>query len=429
MSTTGPVPTIVQRLRVYVEPAGTSTFAVDHTGTLGDFTDVPAQEGSISLELNQDTHNPAHVLQDVRDYQVEVVGKKGWSLSFTVPFAPTGVAASASKTGAAGPLSPLLGTIMGGEFRGRGSTAATGGWGSAGGGAVATASGFRAGGVAGVVISGVYYVSPIKSVIGSTVTLKRRFPSAPASGQAIYSGVTYYWTRDPNKSLQFIVEGQEANDRWVLLGGQGTVQPELTLDGEVQALTFEITGPKWLHAADAAGSADLNGTAIGNATYSNYEPITGHAGELIVRTNGVTTYTGSQVHASAINFENGMTYQPIPSPSGVEGVLRHRLVRASGTPPIAGSFATFYEDTARWTNKTNKTALMVFYRAGTTKGQAVAVDAPTVQVVNPQLEDQDNVKGQTVEFRGRMDDDAALPTSPSTAETEQGTSPWRIHLA
>src|SRR5690606_7000279 len=128
----------------YEEPA--NAFAVDHTGTLVDFADVPLAEGSHQLTLTQETHNPLHALQNVLDYQEEVLGKKSWTLNFTTPFAPTGTAAGDGDTAVAGAIQAMLKAVMGGEFRGTGSTAAAA-WSTAGAGTVADASGFRAGGI------------------------------------------------------------------------------------------------------------------------------------------------------------------------------------------------------------------------------------------------------------------------------------------
>lgn len=420
---TGPGPFRVHRLRVYVEPAGEANFGVDHTGTLGDFDDVPLAEGSHQLTLTQETHNPLHALQNVLDYQREVLGKKTWTLNFTTPFAATGVAAGDETTATAGTIQTLIKAVMGGEFLGTGSTAAAA-W-TAGGGTVAMATGFREGGVMKAAdTSGVVHMRPIKQVTGATggsIALKVKLPFAPASGAVIYSGATYYWTQDPDTSLQFIVEGEEQQNRWVCMGGQGTVTPQLALDGTIQTLQWAITGTRWLEGDEAAGS--IAGVALGNATYTNYSPITGHAGRLITQTNGTTAYTGASIDVNTLTFTPGATWTPITSPSGVEGVRRWRLTRASGTPMVAGTFGLPYVDYAQHDLRDTRANRLVFYQNGATAADSVAIEAPTVQYTDVQLPDQNGIAGAMVSFKGRLDGD----TTEGTA-SDLGKSPHRYHF-
>ncbi len=418
----GPTVSIVRRLRVYTEPAG--SFAVDHTGTLGDFADVPLAEGMPQLTLTQETKNPLQALQNLLDYQEEVLGKKSWTLQFTTPFAPTGVAAGDGTAASVGSIQTMLKAVMGGEHKGTGSTVATGGWSTAGGGDLATVAGFAANGFAGWAdTSGVVHFRPIKSKTGATggsLVLKVRFPGTPASGDVIYSGATYYWTQDPDTSLQFVVEGYEQQDRWVLLGGQGTVTPQLALDGSVQTLQWNITGCDWLEADEAAGSASIHGTALGSATYTNFNPITGQAGRCLVQTVGTQALTGATVDISAIAFSPGMTYQAIPSPSGKQGVLRYRLVRASGTPPVSGSFTTYFTSYADMDARDTKADKLVFYQNGVSAGSVAAIECGTVQFTNVQPVDSSGIQSETVEFKARLD------TGTSGTSSDLAKSPQRF---
>lgn len=420
---TGPGPFRVHRLRMYVEPA--ASFAVDHTGTLGDFVDVPLAEGSHQFSPLQATQNPLHALQNVLAYQEEVLGKKSWTLNFTTPLAATGVAAGNTTAATVGAIQTMLKALMGGEFKGTGTTAAAA-W-TAGGGTVAAAGGFREGGaIKWTDANGITHMRPIKQVTGATggtIALKVKLPSAPASGATIYSAATYYWTQDPNTSLQFIVEGEEEQNRWVAMGGQGTVTPQLALDGTIQTLQWQITGVDWLEGDEAAGSASISGTALGNATYTNYSPITGQSGRLLVQTSGTTTYTGATVDVSALTFTPGATMTPIASPSGVQGVKRWRLTRASGTPIVAGTFATYFADLAPFDARDTKADKLVFYQNGVTAADSYALEAPTVQYTDVQLPDQSGIAGVTVSFKGRLDAD----TTESTA-SDMGRSPFRYHF-
>lgn len=418
----GPTTLIAQRMRVYVEPAG--SYAEDHTGTLGDFVDVPFVEGSAQLTTTQETQNPSHVLQNMLDYQEEVLGKKVWSLTFDLPFYPSGSAVGDGVTASSNSaIHRLLKAVMGGAHLGTGTTVATGGWASSAAGDVAAAAGLSAGGLFGWADStGFVHTREIESVTSNTVTLKLGLPAAPASGDTVYTGATYYFTQDPDTSLQFIVEGQETEDRFVILGGQGTVTPTLSLDGTIQTLQFQLTGTKWLTANNAAGSGTIDGSALGKATFSNYRPITSQSGRFLVQTVGTATYSGSEVDIQALNVSSGMTKEMITSPNGVEGVVRFRMVRASGTPPAEGSFQTYYTARTNWTARDSKDDKAVYYQNGVSAGGIVAVSLPTVQFTDVQR-DGDTIASETVTVKARLDGDTS-----ETSATDLGRSPARFHL-
>ncbi len=411
MPGTGPSVSIVKRLRVYTEPNG--SFATDHSGTLGDFQDVPLAESGGQVQLTEETHNPATALQNVLDFQEKVVGKKTWSLTFTTPLAPTGTAAAQGTTAVQGAIGEMLKALMGGEFLGRGTTIAT--WATSAGGSVATASNLRAGGaVSWQDSNGQRHVREIETISGSNVTLKVGFPGVPSNADPLHAAATYYFTQDPDTSLQFLFEGQESTQRYVLMGGQGTVTPNLPLDGTIPTLQWNINGVDW---------TTLDSADIADATHTNYEPITGHVGRLLVGTVDTATYSGATVDAAGISFQPGMAFKAIPSPSGVNGVLRWHITRSSDQPPISGSFATYYEDNSYRTHLTNKTNLYVAYQNGVTAGEMTMLSAGTVQVLNVSDPDQAGIAGHSVEFAGRLD----AGTTETTA-TDLGRSPFRIHL-
>ena len=141
----GPTNSLPQRMRVAVEAAG--TLGVDKTGTLANFIDVPFAEGTAQLTLTQETHNPQQALQDIRDNQVEVLGKKSWSLVFNIPLYSSGVPATQGQAATGGALGRLLKALMGGEHKGQGTIVATGGWANSATGDVATGAGLLAGGL------------------------------------------------------------------------------------------------------------------------------------------------------------------------------------------------------------------------------------------------------------------------------------------
>jgi len=409
----------VQRIRVWSE----SSFAFDGTGTLANYTDLPIREGTAQMTLTRDSLDPQQNVQSRFEYREEVLGKRSATLTFVMNLAPTGTAANASTAAITSGLGRLLKAVMGGETLGQGSTSPA--MSSAINPAVATGHGsrFTAGGVMGWVnSSGVLEVREIESVSGDTVTLKHAFSAAPADGNVLFNAATYFLTEDPTESLQFIVEGAESDDRWLLLGGQAVGGMQIAIDptgAQLPSVTFNFTFADWKDSTET--TASLTGT-IGTATYSAYEPIVGHAGEFRAFTVGASTLsTSSLVHVSALAFTPAVSYAPVTSPNGTNTVLRWRAARAA--PPCEGSFTTPYESLTWFTGRNSRTDYSLMYRMGTAAGSTVVITAPTVQAINPQrVADASEIAAQTVQWKARRDTDVGSST------TAQAKSPWRIHI-
>lgn len=412
----------VQRLRVWSE----STFATDGTGTLANYTDVPAVEGSMTVQVMTDSIDPGQLQQYIHDYREEVLGKKSATLSFTMNLAPTGTAAVTATSAVTGALGTILKAVLGGETKAAGSTSSTGSTATVINVQSGHGSRFTAGGALGWTnASGVFEMREIESIATDAITLKHALSGSPANTDPIYNVASYFFTSDPTESLQFIAEGAESDDRWLLLGCQCTgMQMAIDVTGaQLPRITFTFAAANWLDSASTAGS--LTGT-IGAATYSNFTPISGHAGELRVFTVAASTLvTSSKVHASAIAFNPKVSFVPVTSPSGTNTIQRWR--RARQVPPVEGSWTEIYEGLTRFTARTSKTDYAVFYQIGTTAGSAVLISVPCVQVVNPQrAPDASQLAGQTVPWKARKDADVFISAAPAT--TDQGRSPFRIHL-
>lgn len=405
----------VQRIRMWSE----SSFAFDGTGTLANYTDLPIREGSAQMTLTQDSLDPMQMVQSRVEYREEVLGKRSATLTFQMNLSPTGTAATNAVAAITSPLGRLLKAVMGAETLGTGTTF-TGGTAVVP--TVVSATGFSAGGAIGWVnSSGLLEVREIESISGNAITVKHAFSASPTSGNAI-ACATYSLSEDPQESLQFIVDGVESDDRWLLLGGQAVGGMQIAVDPTGAALpsvTFNFTFANWRTSAET--TASLTG-AIGTATYSAYEPIVGHAGEFRVFTVGASTLTtSSRVHVSALAFTPSIAYAPVTSPNGTNTVLRWRASRAS--PPCEGTFTTFYEDLTWFTGRANRTDYNVVYQMGIAAGQTVVLTAPTVQAINPQrAADASQLAAQTLQWKARRDTDVGSST------TALSRSPWRVHI-
>jgi hypothetical protein len=400
-----------------------SSFAADGSGTLGNYTDVPFREGSCTVELTTDSHDPQQAVQTIDQYRKEVLGKRSAKLTMTLNLAPTGTAAAAATAAVQGALGKLLKASMGGEKLGTGSTAGSGSTASVIAASTGTGSQWESGSAMGWLnSSGQLEVREVQEVDTDDVTVKYAFSGSPSSSDVLYGAATYYLTQDPTESLQFLVAGVEAQDRWLLLGGQLTaIALAVAPDGSaLPSLQFTYEFATYLESDETAGSVT---GAMGIASYSNYNPIVGHAGDLRAPNVGqVTMLTSHRVHASAIAFTPKFSFVRVTSPSGEMTVLRWRRARVA--PVIEGSWTEPFQDLGRWQARDARTDKAVWYQMGRTAAATVMLSAPTVQFVNPQrVADGGGIAATTMAWKGRNDEDVGGAT------TDLAISPFRIHLA
>lgn len=407
----------VARLRVWTE----STFASDGTGTLANYTDVPAVEGSVSVTLGQETLNPEHLQQHTDGYPEQSLGRKSCSISMSLILAPTGSAAGDATAAQQSALGELLAAVMGGENLGTGDVvqASPAPTTTAFAGAAASSRNLDDGAAVGILrgASSALQLREIQARSSETLTLKLALSNAAQTSDVIYGCATYYLAQDPTASLQFIVEGSEQDDRWLLMGCQ---LESMAIDvpiNQLPRITLTFKGATWLHGASTAGV--LTGSALGTASYTLVSPV--HVdGDFRVATVGTDTLTaGTSIPISALTLTPALGYLEIPSPQGTEGVYRFR--RGRNAPAVRGSFRTFYEDTTWLTARDNKTAKAVWFQLGDVQGKAVLLSLPRVQIVDVQRVDAGGVAGQEVTFVARLDSDV-------TATNDLAVSPFRIHL-
>jgi hypothetical protein len=415
MPSAGPTVEPVQHIQVFLE----STFGTDITASLASFLSVPFNEGTATVSYIRESHDPLTAVQYMHDYREEVLGRKRCKLTFTMPLAPTGTAAASAVAAVQGCLGYLLKAAMGGEDLGTGSLFSSGWTGVTG--DVTSGTGFTKGTALGWTnASGVYEMRPLKNVSTNTLTTKLAFSGSPANTNPAVSCASYYLTSNPSTSLQFAVRGLESQDDFILMGCQlDSMTITCPLDGTIPTIAFAWKGIKWIYGADAAGSASL--TDITPTTYSNFAPIAGHVGKYLSQANATTTYTGSEIHVSALSFQPALAYIEVPSPGGVEGCLRWRLSRTNG-PSITGSYTTFYEGTTRFADRDSKANRLIWYQCGETAGNAFALEAGTVQYTDVQRVNAGGIAGEVITWKGRADGDI------TSASGDQSLSPWRLHL-
>lgn len=399
--------------RLAVTEESLANFATDLTGS-GTYLDVPALEGTIELDLQEPPLETNLVQQDVDGYAPTVPGPLRASLNFSCRLAAMGTAAGDGVgvilNDAAGLLEVLRLT-----FGGIHPTSAASGTDVASAADARTitltsATGFVPGGALGWVdATGVYHCREIASVATDTVTLKQDLPATPSTGDDIYLGVTIYPTGTNDSSLQFIVEGDNPEDRWLLLGGQMSGAPSFTREnGGLADIGFTLEFANW---------AKLPTAAITPATYPNHSPTQVNGS---FQTGQTTTLTERDAATTNYTF-NAPVYVALNSASGVNTI--RRWVRTRGVPMAELGVSFPYVDGTWVTARSAGTRdYAIWDQMQRVPGRTVVLSLPANQVVNWERGEENTLAYETVTFRASQD----TATTPNTSDLQRAT--MRLHF-
>ncbi|MCH9836402.1 hypothetical protein K0U83_12105 [bacterium] len=400
-----------------VRAASEAAFGTDETGSLGNFVDVPFRTDSVTWTTDREMLDPMTGKQRIDDFDFKIPGWRRGTLTMTHNLAPTGTAAADGVTAVQSALGLLLKIGMGGESLDTGDLTAS----SSAADIVNVVTGTNSmslGNAIGIerASDSRYEMRTIQSGVGSTAIVTKMDLSAAAPDPVdAYASATYYLTSNPAESAQFIVEGAEADDGWLLMGCQlDSIAIDTTL-GQIPTITLSWKCAGYLLAAETAGS--IGGATA--ATITNYSPIIAE-GDFIVRrtTTGSTLPSPTCMASITINF--GLTYNEVPCPSGVNGIARYRRVRS--VPVASVTYQTYYEDDQAWDDQNDKEPRAITWQMGTTPGESVMLEWPNAQVVNPQRVDGGGIASQSIACEGHED---AEVTGTATDATE---SAFRIHF-
>lgn len=378
---------------------------------------LPIIEGSWKFTPVQDQLDPKNIQLTKFNKTLNVLGKKSATFSFSIPLYSSGTAAADGVTALGAATSYALGKLLkqyfGGEVLPTGALITGGSTSSAIVDDAAASTNFPANNIIGVTTgSGAANEwRVVDSTSSQTVTPKLNFTATPDSSNA-YAGARYYFTDDSNPndsdSLQFFIQGPEAQDNWAIMGCAPTSMTLGITSGEIPTLTFEYTAAQWTN-----NTSGVYGYSTTGATVANFSPVPNVAGHFYRWTNGTVTYTastgsteGSQVHISQETFNFNCRFIPVTSPSGTNTIFRY--VRGKGDGPVvSGTFNVPFQSTT-WTdlrdNRTNVGLQRVF---GGTPGSTFIIHIPTVQIVQVDYLDDNGLQYQQVSWEGRNDLDSA----------------------
>lgn len=401
----------LRSLRVYEETSG--NFAVDHSGTPGDFLPVPAQPDSLSFAPEIEMLDPNVLQQYIGGRTTKVLGPRSSTLECTVPLhgsSKQGSVSEAAATKDTNALFRMLATVMGGvEGGGNGSKVDSAS--SASVVTVTNATDFKAGGCLGWVnSSSELEMVPIQSVTSNTITTKIALSGTPSTNDDIYVATTFYLDETTGSHLQFLAEGLESDDFWSVRGMQLDSMSLNLPFGEMPTIGFSFMGAEWSYVGGGSLSAE---------SYDNFEPIAFNGGTFL--TQQVGTATRSTTDSPQVTLEPQISYIPVPSHNGTNTILRYKMQQEP--PIISGNFMPYYEDQTWFNARANKTAYLLALQIGTANNRGVLFEVPNSQIVSvsgPQ--DSEGLTAHEVGFEGGLDTDA------TDQSTRLRRSAFRIHF-
>jgi hypothetical protein len=393
-----------------------TSFGVDMTsgGTVfTSFLYVPALEGTVNLTLNRAMEPVDTVQQYVDQIAEDIPGLLGWQLTFSVPFHATGVTAGSAQSSVTCAMGSLDKVIMGGESLSLGSNVVASPTPTTSSFSVSPGGGSRF--VAGTAVAfqtatgGTYEIREVDARSTDAITLKNVLTQAPTTGMSAARSATYYLTEpatDPD-TMQFVVEGVELDDRFVLCGGSGSFSIAIEY-GKVPTKQYTFRGPYWL---------DYQGSAITSASYSNFNPVIVSGASMEVTTVG-STVDGLINPCFAVAFTPNISQIPLRTPGGVQTEFGMR--RGRNKPVISGSFTLPYQDDSWMDARDASDNRAIFFTNGNQVGSMWMISAPTVQITDVQRVDWNGIAAQQVSWKGRHDAD-------TSGADELARSAFRLH--
>ncbi len=418
-------PSKIERVRGLQE----SSFVTDGSGTMGNFFELPFHEGTLALELLRPTQTPMHAQQRLGGYPSPVLMPKAATLAFDCNLETFTTKAASTVAPTSHWLAEMLESALGGAHLVTGTSAAGTPTTSVMSAAVSTT--IRPGAAVGIVTpGGLFEFREVKSKSSNQITLKLATTSAAATSSIIYGSTTnYYATRQTsagNTYMQFVCEGFNTEDRWLLRGG---VLESLALTfgpATIPKCGFKWKFARWDQADGGSGSAyDGTGNEIAASTYTNTVTLVQADSEHRSPTVGTATLSGTLLESSTLEITPNITWVPVHSSSGTNTIVA--WVKTHSAPVISGSFTVPFEDSIAWfTAHTSRTAKAHFLQIGssTTDG-GVLVSVPNTRITGtPQRVDVNGVAGLKMDFVSLLDTD----TTAESGYEALAESPFRIHF-
>lgn len=410
------------RVRYSIEPNG--SYAVDRTGSIGNFFDIRSMERTITF--GQVMARDERVVQRFFERTKDQLGfdRPSWELAshFVGYGSAINAAASVTKTKQAQVLECILG-----------------GYSSPGAGSLVVAAGsdentlvvttgqggrFSAGGIIWVQnAAGDYEPSKVKSVSTDTLELAWSLSATPSNGAVILNSL-HCFPEEPSVAqtyLQILWEAAINRQHIFLLRGMQATSLSFSLTaGEMATWTAALAGAE--ETQDDSIATPQGGSAIAAATYDGGEPTVIRKGGLLFGPMASTTRT--HVCYTSASFAPNITHAPIPCASGTQGI--REMWRQRGEAPVL-TFTCPIESTNAETWRAARDAGTLYQAllyGGGAGGDFRAIECGTLQILDVLEADGGNgLRGVTVTCK-------ALEDANSTDQTTSfRRSPFRVVIA
>lgn len=415
----------IERLRGLQE----SSFATDGSGSMGSFFEIPFNEGTCSLILDEPVESPKHAQQRIGGSPTGVIMPRKSTLSFQTNLETFTTKATSTVAATSHWLAEMLEAGLGGSHLMTGTVTTTGATTTSI--PVSVATTCRPGAAIGLNTGSgsALEIREIKSKSGSTLTLKHATSNSASTSATVYGTTTLFahtrMTGADSISMQFALEGQNIEDRYLVRGG---ALDSLTMTfgpGLIPKLTWAWKLVDWDQADGASTSGDLTGSVITAATYINTVTLVQADSELRSHTVGTSSLSSTLLEANQIELRPNIVWAPVMTSSGTNTVKQ--WVRVHAEPVVTGSVVLPYEDAQTWfaarTAKTMKTIGLQIGSSTTNGGCLLSV--PKVQIDNVARENVEGIQNQRFSFRSLLDTD----TTAESSYEALAESPWRWHFA
>lgn len=414
----------VGRVRADVEANG--SFCVE--GTLGNFEDVPFIEGSGKLQMDRPFETPRIAQQHIDGYPSKVPMPRRGRYDVSLNLRGTTARGTGALTSAnAIPNGRHFFTIgMGAATYGTGTTIASTSTTSVLN--VTSASGLSEGGaiVLATGAGGALECREIKTIATNVVTLKAALSSIPANASVVYACATFSLGNLDGStvtSLQLLIEGLDAADRWLLKGGQLASPPKFNLaPGSIPTVDFSWMFADHKKADGTETTMNPSSSALSDQNYSDAGIVAVVDSEFRLIPHSSSAIAGTLVDASDINVMPNVAYAPHGTPGGTNNIKQWVRTRVDG-PAVGGDFLLPYESATWRTARDAETPYGLFYQVGSglTSG-GFMISVPHVVIDNFQREAAGGLAGQRVSWYARLD------SQTNANSTALQKSALRVHI-
>lgn len=248
-------------------------------------------------------------------------------------------------------------------------------------------------------------VFAISDSVGSGVTitasLSHNLGFTPASGSIMYGAGNVYLTQDPNRSLQFYVQGANSNDTWLAQGLNGGFSLKTEL-GQLPEISYKFEGGADWTAMPASGSFVPQ-----NFTDATPPPfVDGYVSLGERQADPRNPTVTSQINVDTIEITPAIAYVDVTTQRGVGNILRKRRNRV--VPVATAKIVTYFEDKSYFTARDNGTEYFLELQIGNQPGNTILISLPRVRITNVQVAaTSSGLMGQEITFDIFEDDTSA----------------------